>query len=324
MDSPDKNSILPSIPGLNWRSLQPDDVAAIASLATVCLTVDGGLPQGLKSLDNDTDTYVQEHYLPAWPGTSIGAFEMDGRLFSFAAVQPTDTPQEYLTTIVGQVHPDYRRRGIGSFLLRWSIAEAGRILAACPPDRTHVLQITTELLTEAAARLFERHGFMQKFAEDVMRCDLSTPIPDILLPSGIKFLTWVPALAGRFFAVHQVAFRERPGYPGWSQEEWMAWAATDDDDFRPEASLLACHDGLPVGYILCDDEWIIQIGVRPEWRGKGIGSALVKEVLRRFRAAGSDYVLICVNVNYPRAARVYTRAGFERVGRRARYLRVLT
>jgi ribosomal protein S18 acetylase RimI-like enzyme len=48
------------------------------------------------------------------------------------------------------------------------------------------------------------------------------------------------------------------------------------------------------------------------------------EVLRRFQAAGGDHVLLDVNVNNPRAARVYTRLGFERVGQRGRYVRMLT
>jgi mycothiol synthase len=222
---------------------------------------------------------------------------------------------------VGQVHPAYRRRGFGSFLLRWSIAEASRLLAACPPDRAHVLQLTTETLTEAAARLFGRHGFTQQFAEDVMRRDLADPPQAVLLPSGIRFATWAPALADQFFAVYQASFRERPGYPDWSQEEWMAWLETDDDAFRSELSLLATQDDLPAGFIVCDERWIVQMGVRPDRRGRGIGSALVIEALKRIRAAGGDHVLLDVNVNNPSAARVYTRLGFERVGRRARYIR---
>ncbi len=156
-----------------------------------------------------------------------------------------------------------------------------------------------------------------------MRRDLAAPLPDVLLPSGIRFSTWAPALAGQFFAVYQAAFRERPGYPDWSQEKWLTWLETDDDTFRPMFSLLATHDDLPVGFIVCDERWIVQMGVQPEWRGRGIGSALVIEVLKRFRAAGGDHVLLDVNLDNPGAARVYTRLGFEQVGRRARYIRGL-
>jgi len=318
MNSPDENKTIPTAPGLSWRSLKPTDIAAITTLATICLEADGGLPLGA------TDTYIQKHYLPALPGASIGAFEVDGRLIASAAVQPTHTPEEYRATSVGQVHPAYRGRGLGTVLLRWSITEASRLLSTSPPDRPHVLLLTTESLSAGAVRLFEQHGFTQRFAEDVMRRDLDASLPDVLIPSGVRFATWVPALAGEFFAVYQAAFRERPGYPDWSQEEWIAWLGTDDDDFRPELSVLAYHDDMPVGFIVCADKWIVQIGVRPEWRTRGIGPALVIEVLRRFRAAGGDHVLLDVNVNNPGAAGIYMRLGFEQVGQRARYALILT
>ncbi len=318
MGSPDENLALPATPGLSWRSLQPVDVGAITALATTCLATDGGHLLGA------TDTYLQEHYLSAGPGASIGAFEVDERLVACTAAHPNHSPEEYRTTIVGQVHPAFRRHGFGTFLLRWSIAEARKLLAACPPDRPHILQLTTESLPEAAAYLFEQHGFTQQFAEDVLRRDLPDPLPDVLLPSGFKLATWTPSMAGQFFAVYQASFRERPGYPDWSQEEWVDWLATGDDDFHSELSLLACHDDIPVGFIIFADRWIVQMGVRPEWRERGIGSALLSEVLKRFQAAGGDHVLLDVNLNNPSAARVYARLGFKQVGRRARYVRVLT
>lgn len=262
--------------------------------------------------------------MPTRPGASIGAFEKGGELVACAAAKSNHISEEYRTNIVGQVHPAYRKCGIGTYLLEWSIAEANRLLASCPPDRPHVLQLSTEFLSESADRLFGQHGFTQQFAEDVMRCDLPNPLPDVQLPSGMEIMMWTPALADWFFAVYQAAFRERPGYPDWSREEWLTWLATDDDEFRSELSLLACHDDFPVGFIVCADRWIVQMGVRPEWRGQGIGSALLKEVLNRFPAGGVDHVLLDVNVNNPRAARVYARLGFERIGRRARYVRVTT
>ena len=213
MDSADENKIIPSVPRLSWRSLQTADVAAIASLASMCLEADGGLPLGT------SDTYIKEHYLPAWPGASIGAFEVDERLVACASVQPTHTPDDYRITIVGQVHPAYRGRGLGTYLLKWSITEASRLLSTSPPDRPHVMLVATESLSAGAVHLFEQYGFKQLFAEDVMRRDLNTPMPDAVVLPDIRFTTWTPALASEFFAVYQAAFRERPGYPNWSQDE---------------------------------------------------------------------------------------------------------
>lgn len=318
MDFSDGKITMPTTPGLSWRSLKPIDVGEIAELAGACLDADGGLPLGA------TDTYIQERYLPALPGVSIGAFDVDGLLVACGAMQPTVTPDDYRVTIVGQVHPTYRKRGIGTSLLEWCIAEASRLLSTSPPDRHHVLLLATESLGAGAADLFERHGFKQLFAEDVMQRDLDNLLSESPVQSGIRFATWESALAGEFFAVYQAAFRERPGYPNWCQEEWISWLGTDGDDFRPELSLLAYQDDVPVGFSVCADGLIVQLGVRPECRERGIGSALVSEAVRRFRAAGGDHLLLDVNVNNPRAARLYEHLGFHRVGRRARYALVLT
>ena len=86
-------------------------------------------------------------------------------------------------------------------------------------------------------------------------------------------------------------------------------------------SLLARDGEQPVGFIVCDDAWIVQVGTHPKWRGRGLGAALVVEALRRFKAAGAEHVTLDVNANNPSATRVYTWLGFESVGRRARYVR---
>jgi mycothiol synthase len=306
----------PDLPGLSWRSLEPADIAAIAALAAACLAVDGGLPLAA------TEPFIQARYMRESQRATIGAFASDARLVASAATQPAHTADEYRATIVGQIDPAQRRRGLGGFLLDWSIAQADVVLADCPADRPRTLHLTTEGLTTAAERLYTRHGFTQQFAEDVMQRDIDVPLPHAPLPPAIAIETWTPALAPQFFEAYHASFSERPGYPGWSAEQWIAWVA-DDDEFQPGLSLLARDGERAVGFIVCADEWIVQVGTRPEWRGRGLASALVVEALRRRRAAGGERMLLDVNVNNPAAARVYTRLGFDVIGRRARYVRAL-
>lgn len=301
----------PAIAGISWRQLQPDDQNAITALSVACQSADGG--QALIA----AELYLRE----GSAGATIGAFEARGRLIACAAVWPEQTPQEQRANILGQVHPDQRGCGLGTFLLSWSIAQAQALLATSTGDYLRVLRLTTEALTPAAERLYQRFDFTQQFAEDVMRRNLHLALPDAPFPSGVALAEWTPALAGQFFEAYQESFRERPGFPVWSAaEQWIEWA-TGDDGFHPQMSLLA-HDGeQPVGFIVCDDAWIVQVGTHPAWRGRGLGAALVVEALRRFKAAGAEHVTLDVNTNNPSAARVYTWLGFEIVGRRARYVR---
>ncbi|GCE51354.1 GNAT family N-acetyltransferase [Thermosporothrix hazakensis] len=80
---------------------------------------------------------------------------------------------------------------------------------------------------------------------------------------------------------YQAAFRERPGFPGWSEEQWGRWTA-DDPAFRPELSFLALIDGRAAGFVTnADDEeapqdgYLIQVGVHPDRRGQKIGLRLL-------------------------------------------------
>lgn len=294
---------------LVWRTLDANDLPALVSLSAACLAADGGLPFAADP------GFFRPRYLPEAPGRTLGAFSPTAEIVAAAAVGQ----EACRATIVGQVHPAWRNRGIGAALIRWGTAQADALLKACPITE-RVVEIATESLTTAADRLYRRHGFAQSFAEDVMQHDLSGPLPETPLPPGIILATWQPKLAEAFFEAYQASFRDRPGFPGMSPADWIAWA-TEDEDFVPEMSLLASAGDLPAGFAICDDSWVAQVGVRPEWRGRGLGAALLGEVLRRFRDAGSAEVSLGVNVNNPAARRLYDRLHFVQIGRRARYTR---
>jgi len=233
------------------------------------------------------------------------------------------------------VDPTRRGRGLGAAALDWALATA-RSAGAGP------MTVETESLTDSAAALFASRGLRQVFAEDVMRLDLAAEPPpavlELAVPAGVTLHTWRPELVGRFFGVYRAAFRDRPGFPGWSQAQWAEWIF-GDEEFRPEWSVLAvaagdeaapgsagatsgsaeaAPGGDDVGFIGCADGWIVQVGVRPDRRGRGLGAALVGEALRRMRDGGLREAFLDVNVDNP-AARLYVRLGFEVLGRRARF-----
>jgi ribosomal protein S18 acetylase RimI-like enzyme len=140
----------------------------------------------------------------------------------------------------------------------------------------------------------------------------------------VRLREWSVQLAGEFFAVYAAAFADRPGFPGWSCEQWIEWIS-DDPDFAPQWTLLADAEGRNLGFVAGAPDphrsagWIVQAGVLPDARNCGLGSALVAEVMRRMLADGRQAVLLNVNTNNPGAASVYRRLGFRTIGQRARY-----
>ena len=270
----------------------PEELGDLVALATECLRADGGLP------------------LSAEPSFLAARFGADGARTRFqrdehgglvAAAVVRDGPRA--TTLV---RPSVRGRGFEAELLDWALGLA--------PEAT----VETESLTAERERLFASRRLRQVFAEDVMRHGLEEPVPSPDWPAGVSLTGWSSTAARRFHAVYDAAFRERPGYPGWSAEDWID-SVTEEETFRPDWSLLATDHRLgDVGFVTAAVGWIDQVGVVPAGRGRGLGAALVRESLRRMRADGATEAWLNVNVDNP-AGRLYRRLGFELKGRRARF-----
>ena len=309
----------PGVNGLLWRPITRHDLAALVDLARACFLSDGGLfflfePEEIAS-----------RFFPNERGVAIGAFDTDGQLVVCSAVTVSEAPGLVGGTILGHVRPDMRGRGLGTYLMRWSLDQAGSLLAGAAAGRG-VLQVRNESLTETSRRLYEAHGFTRSMEELVMRRDLDTPLPERALPADVTVTNWHPDLAGQFFQAYHAAFRERPGFPGYrSAAEWVdSWT---NDHFRPDWSLLARTGEAPLGFLMGTDDpphgFIMQIGVIPAQRRRGLASGLLVEAMRRMKAAGAVSAQLLVNVNNPGAIQAYAGLGFVTIGRRARYERAV-
>jgi mycothiol synthase len=273
--------------------LSVGDLDALIALAARCLDSDGGLP-----LAADPDFLRRRWTTP----TTMAVRDSGGRLVAAGAVRDC-------AVFTGLVDPAARGAGLGSRLLDWGL------------DRPGPVTVETEGLTPAAEALFASRGLRQVFAEDVMRIDLTGAVAQAAWPHGSALTTWSDATADRFAAVYDAAFRDRPGFPGRPVAEWIA-ELTEDDDFRPDWSILASLPGLgDAGFVTAAVGWIVQVGVVPAARGRGLGAALVAASLARRRSAGETEAWLDVNVDNPGAAALYRRLGFTAAGRRARYRR---
>ncbi len=321
--------IPPPLPGYTWRALRQEDAAALYQLALDCAPLDGSTNVGTLAsyqalLDELVSTLATD---------TLCAVDADGRLAARAWVSFDDSfGHEYRAVLDGLVHPDQRGQGLGSFILRWMEA---RVRQRCPAGDARPLVLRIDFYDRGAdaITLYEQHGFRFQLAEDEMRRDLGLPLPTERLPDGLSFVTWSAERARLFFEAYQQAFGERPGFPGWDEATWRQ-ALTGHSKFRADLSLLVTDGSAGVAYAICavgepaPDQrpvgWIVQLGVDPAWRRRGLAAALLAEAMRRFQAEGLPYAMLDVNANNPQAFRVYQRLGFEPTKRYTSYRKTLS
>ncbi|HEU5417757.1 MAG TPA: GNAT family N-acetyltransferase [Streptosporangiaceae bacterium] len=285
---------------VSWRPLDQADLPAITELAQACLSADGGQPFAA------SPAFLSQCYLS---GARARAGWVAGQLICVSSLrQPSAATPAAAAVTTGLVHPDWRRQGVGGHAFDWAAGQAG-------PGG---LRAETEALSDGAHALYLSRGLTQVLAEDVMQLAGAAPSPGPA-PAGLALSHWGQSDPARFYAVYAAAFRDRPGFPGWPQEKWIEWIS-DDEDFRPQWSLLATIDGTDAGFIVGDAAgWITQLGVVPAARGAGLGGRMIAEVAGLMRAAGETTITLNVGTDNPHAIALYRRLGFTRTGRRAKY-----
>ena len=91
------------------------------------------------------------------------------------------------------------------------------------------------------------------------------------------------------------------------------WVAVTPDDQEVLGTVTLCRNGSPWREIAAADEGEFRmLAVAPQAQGRGIGEALVRHVLDRFREQGSPAVVLSTTPGMAAAHRLYERLGFTR------------
>jgi [ribosomal protein S18]-alanine N-acetyltransferase len=79
--------------------------------------------------------------------------------------------------------------------------------------------------------------------------------------------------------------------------------------------------GFALARLAADEAEILTIAVEAGWRGRGVGRALMAEMLRRAANAGARVMFLEVDEDNASALALYRRLGFVKVGERPGYYR---
>jgi ribosomal protein S18 acetylase RimI-like enzyme len=223
--------------------------------------------------------------------------------------------------LFGTVHPDHRRRGIGSAILCWQLDRAREILGAYDHDLPRFIRTNAYDWQEDAHRLYARHGLRQvRWHQELMRslADLPSPAP----PPGVDIAPWADHHRSTALAVTNAAFADHWGSTPRSEESWSQRLTSHG--VRLDLSFVAVVDGAVVGLLLAGhypsdeavtgrrDGWIETLAVLREWRRRGVASALIARSLAAFAGVGLTHALLDVDSDNPTgAARLYRSLGFD-------------
>jgi ribosomal protein S18 acetylase RimI-like enzyme len=309
----------PAIPGLRFRGIQrPADDAAVAELVNAAMTANGiphrlSLAQISSWFDHPSNLDLAADLLFAEVNGSVVAYTVGGW------EQDNDGGRNYATW--GEVHPDWRRRGLGTALLRWVEARQHRLAATHPAVEKRLESWSSEAEAGRLA-LLEANGYqIVRYDYEMERPNLDDiqPLP---LPDGIELRPAREEDMRRIWETEVEVFRDH-------------WGAVDDSeasferkrtDPRRDMSLwvVAWQGDEIVGQVLnrIDHEanaelglkrgWVNSVGVRRAWRRRGIARALVAESLRVLRDAGMTSAGLGVDAENPHGALgVYEVSGFR-------------
>jgi mycothiol synthase len=239
----------------------------------------------------------------------------DGSIIGYVQVEIYELDQPF--EVDGYVHPDAVGQGIGTHLLRLAEQRARAALTNGAPNHPARLRGNIAAANTAARQLFLGAGYQVVRHFWRMEIDLHVPPARPSLPQGLGIRNFVPGQDERAtHAAVEEAFEDHWEHAPVAFEEWSR-RQIEREDFDPAFWLLATAGDQVVGTALCyarspDNGWVRNLGVRREWRGRGLGLALLQEAFGAFYASGRTNVGLGVDAQSPTGAtRLYQRAGMR-------------
>jgi mycothiol synthase len=169
-----------------------------------------------------------------------------------------------------------------------------------------------------------RHSFQ-------MRIELTEDLPEPEWPDGLTPRNFRPGEEEWVYEANMDAFADHWDFRRRPIEDWRRYTV-DHHGFDPTLWWLVDDDGELAGLSLNawhfsgDPQfgWIGVLGVRPPWRKRGLGTALLRHSFRDFRNRGATRVGLGVDAeNTTGAVRLYERAGMRAIRRDDTYEKTL-
>jgi GNAT superfamily N-acetyltransferase len=279
---------------VNVRAGTRDDLAAIAELFGSVEEAVGGRPSRLDAAGVDGWLHTISFETNTW------LVEEEGELVAGAFAQCFGE----LGNGAGAVRPSAWGRGLGAQLvdtMERRLSDEGAL-------RTHSWTVAGD---EAAAALFAGRGYRvaRRFWEMAIELESDPPEP------SVRVEPFAEEDAESFHAALEESFADHWEHHPEAFDEWWN-RQLRRENYEPSLWFLI-RDGEEIaGVARCEPRppagWVGALGVRPAWRGRGYGKALLQHSFREFRRRGYTRAALGVDAsNATGATQLYEGVGMH-------------
>jgi len=313
----------PNIPGLVFRHFRgaedyPKMVAVIAASA------EADKIERVDTVEDVANAY--SHLTNSDPYQDMIFAEINNEVIAYSRgfwFQEENGPRIYAS--VGFLAPAWRRKRIGSTMLRWidnrmrAVAESHSTLEGC------FLQNFADGENIGLATMLEQNGYKPiRYGVEMVRPDLEN-IPDFPMPEGLEVRPVLPEHYRAIWEADMEAFRDHWGYSTPTEEDYKAWLE-NKIIFKPELWQIAwdVKTNEVAGQVrtfinVAENEKYNRkrghtefISVRRPWRKHGLARALIVRSLRLQKERGmTESALGADSENLSGAIRIYEECGFR-------------
>lgn len=307
---------------LTWNDLTREELPELSGLLTAIEHLDDPMERhSLESLTEDFDDAVADDGLQA-----VLVRDLGGALVAYGwnHVSATDVDPRRVY-LMGGVHPGWRRQGIGHAVLDWQLKHAKEWDARTrQPGFGPLRQIVyVDEKLKANGILCESFGLQPVRWYADMSFELSQPLPEIKELSGISIVAYSDEYSEGVRLAHNEAFADHWGSQEVDQVRWARELARSAA--RPHWSWVALDDatGEVVGYAMnsayeqdwtaqgFSEGWTDRLGVRRDWRSRGVAQALLVASMKSFLSADLDAAGLGVDSDNPSGAfAIYEHLGY--------------
>jgi mycothiol synthase len=185
--------------------------------------------------------------------------------------------------------------------------------------RTGAVRVVVQGDDAMLREVVEGAGWRRIRSSYQMRIELSDDAPEPTWPEGISVRTMEPGEERRVYEANNAAFADHwdfhaQSFEGWSSDAFgrensdptLIWLAEEGNELAGLSANGWHFSGDP------QFGWIGSLGVRPEWRRRGLATALLYQSFRDFRRRGATRVGLGVDAqNTTGAVELYERVGMH-------------